>query len=82
MAWVLVERPDAIPRDAIPVGREAGGETLYAARAFYQGGLHVGKAGKHFNPPGAVISWGGGAVTVEKYEVGLFSRVAFVRVRG
>jgi hypothetical protein len=31
--------------------------------------LRILEAGKHFNPPGAVISWGGGAVTVEKYEV-------------
>lgn len=29
----------------------------------------VAEAGRHFNPPGAIISWGGGAVTVEKYEV-------------
>lgn len=29
------------------------------------------EVGKHFNPPGAVISWGGASVMVSKYEVGL-----------
>jgi hypothetical protein len=45
-SWVLVQRPGELPQGAIPVGREADGTPLFAARAFHEGGLHVGSA--HF----------------------------------
>jgi hypothetical protein len=40
--WKLVEGSD-IPRDALPIGQEADGAPLYSARAWHEGGLHLGK---------------------------------------
>jgi hypothetical protein len=42
--WVLAQRPGDIPQGAIQIGHEADGTPLYGARAFYQGGLHIGSA--------------------------------------
>ncbi len=56
-----------IPRGAIPVGREAGGQYLYAARAWYGGGLHPGKVRPGFRA--AKIPYGGREVDVWSYEV-------------
>lgn len=41
--WKLVERGGAFPDDALPIGHEANGAFLYACRAWFQGGLHLGK---------------------------------------
>jgi hypothetical protein len=56
-----------IPSDAIEVGYEADGPILYAARAYYQGGLHPGKIEHGFG--GANIPWGGKEISVQEYEV-------------
>lgn len=40
--WKLIEGED-VPRDALPLGEEADGAILYAARAYKNGGLHIGK---------------------------------------
>lgn len=42
VAWKLVEGGN-IPRDALPLGKEADGVPLYVARAWKDGGLHLGK---------------------------------------
>lgn len=41
--WKLVEKGQRLPVDALPIGNEQDGAVLYAARAWYQGGLHLGK---------------------------------------
>ncbi|KAL7422915.1 hypothetical protein Q5752_002212 [Cryptotrichosporon argae] len=66
--WKLVERGGRMPDDALPVGHEANGEVLYAARAWHEGGLHLGKAGAHL-VNSASISYGGAELTLDVYEV-------------
>jgi hypothetical protein len=66
--WVLTER-DQIPQNAVQMGHEADGTPLFAARAFYEDSLVIGKAGRHLRPEGANISYGGRSHTVEKYEI-------------
>ncbi len=56
-----------IPRNAMPAGREANGEILYAARASYEGGMHIGKIKAGWNA--AIIPYGGREVQVPRYEV-------------
>jgi hypothetical protein len=57
----------AIPAGAIVAGHESDGPILYAARAYYQGGLHPGKIETGFG--GAHIAWGGKEISVPNYEV-------------
>ena len=47
---------------------EGNGLPLYAARAWYQGGLHIGKAGPHLFS-GASISYAGAEVSLDTFEV-------------
>lgn len=42
--WVLVEGRN-FPHDAIPLGRDGGGESLFAVRAYRDGTVQLGKAG-------------------------------------
>lgn len=41
--WKLVEKGQRLPVDALPIGNEQDGAVLYAARAWHQGGVHLGK---------------------------------------
>ena len=41
--WKLVERGADLPHDALPIGHEANGTFLYACRAWWEGGMHLGK---------------------------------------
>lgn len=66
--WKLVEKGQRLPVDALPIGNEQDGAVLYAARAWYQGGLHLGKAGHHLHK-GASIPYGGGEISFDTYEV-------------
>ncbi|ODN82970.1 hypothetical protein, variant [Cryptococcus amylolentus CBS 6039] len=66
--WKLVEPGQRLPPDALPIGNERDGSVLYSARTWHQGGLHLGKAGHHINN-GASISYGGGEITHNTYEV-------------
>lgn len=45
LRWVLVEgdKGHDIPEDALQTGTEAGGNKLFSARAWWKGGLHLGK---------------------------------------
>ncbi|KAI8452553.1 carbohydrate-binding module family 12 [Phakopsora pachyrhizi] len=54
--WVLVDRNDPIPNNAIEGGRE-GGHSLYIGRVFFKSGLHIGKVSSHVG--GIAIGWGG-----------------------
>lgn len=42
-SWKLVEKGERLPVDALPIGNEQDGAVLYAARAWHQGGVHLGK---------------------------------------
>ncbi|MBW0560859.1 hypothetical protein O181_100574 [Austropuccinia psidii MF-1] len=65
--WVLIDRTDPIPNNAIEGGRE-GGHSLYIGRAYFKGGLHVGKVSHHLG--GCVIGWGGKEHNdFDKYEI-------------
>lgn len=65
--WKLVEKGN-IPKDALPLGNEADGAVLYAARGWFDGGLHIGKAGHHLVNH-ASISFGAGEHALNVYEV-------------
>ena len=57
----------AIPAGAIVCGYDTNGEYLYAARAWYAGGLQLGKVRPEFGA--ANIAYGGREVKVYSYEV-------------
>lgn len=65
--WILTQNKD-IPAGALPVGHDNDGNTLFAARAFHEGGVHVGYA-SHKTKKGAVISFGGDDLETNMYEV-------------
>ncbi|WVO20476.1 uncharacterized protein IAS62_001773 [Cryptococcus decagattii] len=67
-SWKLVEKGERLPVDALPIGNEQDGAVLYAARAWHQGGVHLGKAGHHLHK-GASIPYGGGEISFDTYEV-------------
>jgi hypothetical protein len=56
-----------VPDGAVALGREKDGTPLFAARAQYQGGLHLGKVRLAFGA--ANIPYGGKEVKVNAYEV-------------
>ena len=41
--WKLVEKSGSIPPDALAIGHESDGQLLYAVRAWFNGGIHLGK---------------------------------------
>ena len=57
----------AVPAGAIACGYESNGESLYAARSWYAGGLQLGKVRPTFK--GAKIAYGGSEISVDNYEV-------------
>ncbi|KAI8820723.1 uncharacterized protein EV422DRAFT_529892 [Fimicolochytrium jonesii] len=65
--WVLTEG-NSIPQGAIPGGKDVDGTTLYIARAFHNGGVHIGKASSKLKD-GAHISYSGKEIAVQKYEI-------------
>jgi len=66
LVWILVEGTD-IPANAI-VGGEDRRKPLYIARCFYEGGIYIGKAGRHLKL-GAAIPYNGREIEVSTYEV-------------
>ncbi|KAG1759953.1 hypothetical protein EDD22DRAFT_110045 [Suillus occidentalis] len=66
LVWVLIE-DKSIPPNAVPFGEDRNGQTFFIARAFLEGGLHLGKVGPHTS--GALISFVGKEHLIEKYEV-------------
>ncbi|RXK41676.1 hypothetical protein M231_00911 [Tremella mesenterica] len=66
--WKLVQRGEHLPNDALPVGREENGQILYTARAWWDGGVHLGKAGVHL-VDSASISYAGSEHSLDVYEV-------------
>ncbi|GAA94777.1 carbohydrate-binding module family 12 protein [Mixia osmundae IAM 14324] len=80
--WVFVQNQQ-IPGNAIQCGSDSGGQPLYAARAYFKHGVHIGKAGKHLKN-GVSIPWGGQEHNVEKFEIlcGDASRVRWIDQEG
>lgn len=66
LVWVLIE-DKSIPPNAVPFGEDRNGQTTFIARAYLEGGLHLGKVGHHTS--GALISYVGKEHLIEKYEV-------------
>jgi len=81
VAWVLTTGKK-IPHDAIQGGEERG-ERLYICRAYYEGGLMIGKA-CHVFKKGAVIGYSHKEIHLEQYEilVGDSRAVKWVHVSG
>ncbi|KAI8321704.1 hypothetical protein GQ54DRAFT_297814 [Martensiomyces pterosporus] len=72
-----------IPANAVQGGIESSGLPLFIARAYYQDGLHPGKAGSHL-PTGAVIGYSWSEVHVLEYQIlcGDGSRLRWIRQSG
>ncbi|KAG1720398.1 hypothetical protein EDB19DRAFT_2029883 [Suillus lakei] len=66
LVWVLIE-DKTVPPNAVPFGEDRNGQTFFIARAYLEGGLHLGKVGYHTS--GALISYVGKEHLIEKYEV-------------
>ncbi|KAF9456828.1 hypothetical protein BDZ94DRAFT_1274706 [Collybia nuda] len=66
LVWVLVKGKD-IPVNAIVAGVERQ-QHLYIARTFYEGGICIGKAGRHLER-GAAIPYNGLEIQIDTYEV-------------
>ncbi|KAJ7072507.1 carbohydrate-binding module family 12 protein [Mycena amicta] len=64
--WIL-NKGKVIPREAIVVGKEHSW-TLYICRAFFEGGLQIGKASEAFQK-GAVIGFKHEEIQLETYEI-------------
>jgi hypothetical protein len=65
--WILASGTN-IPQGAIQCGKEKSGDPLYVCRAYYQGGLHLGKCGRHLGK-GAVIGYDEKEIELDTYEV-------------
>eukprot|EP00842_Homolaphlyctis_polyrhiza_P003006 jgi/Hompol1/3706/HPOL_006693-RA len=59
---------NSIPPNALKGGHDTDGTPLYIARAWFQGGLHVGFACRT-RPEGCSISYGGFEHIIENYEI-------------
>ncbi|KAJ1678388.1 hypothetical protein EV182_004153 [Spiromyces aspiralis] len=72
-----------IPPKAVQGGIEKTGEPLYIARAFFHGGLHPGKAGKHLSK-GFSMSFDSKEINLSEYYVlcGNASRLRWVEQNG
>jgi len=64
--WILTHGQN-IPEGAI-VGGEHHGRAIYIARAYYEGGIQVGKAGPQFEK-GGVIGYGHNEIHLDTYEI-------------
>ncbi|KAI8893573.1 hypothetical protein BC833DRAFT_607925 [Globomyces pollinis-pini] len=65
--WILTQS-NCIPSNAIPLGNEHEGIPLYAARAYFKNGLHVGKVSPTMER-GMELPWGQKAHTIYEYEI-------------
>ncbi|KAG9097685.1 hypothetical protein FRC06_007289 [Ceratobasidium sp. 370] len=67
VSWVLTHETD-IPGGALACGLDIDGNPLYVCRTFHRGGVHFGKAGRHFEN-GAMFGHDGKEFETEYYEV-------------
>ncbi|KAJ3268387.1 N-acetylgalactosamine kinase [Terramyces sp. JEL0728] len=77
--WLYTEK-NHIPDEAIELGKDSNGDKLYAARAFFKNGVHVGKT--LVSSKGALIPWGEKENLVENFEIlcGDKSKVKWMQV--
>ncbi|EIW83284.1 hypothetical protein CONPUDRAFT_52155 [Coniophora puteana RWD-64-598 SS2] len=86
VAWIYTEGNN-IPQNAIPGGQETynreGRQILYICRAYYEGGMFVGKASSVFRPS-AIVGFMHEEIHLDKYEilVGDQNAVRWVNVEG
>lgn len=66
--WKLVEKGHSLPPDALAIGHEADGQLLYAARCWFYGGLHLGKAARRPDA-NASLSYAGTEHLIDQYEI-------------
>ncbi|PWA00957.1 hypothetical protein BB558_002994 [Smittium angustum] len=64
--WITA-RNGQIPPNAIELGVERSGQYIYAARANYENGLHIGHVS--LNSGGMSLGYGGRHVVLQEYEV-------------
>lgn len=71
LTWVPCDSGDPLPRGAVHVGMDKGGDRLYAGRAFHEGDLLPAKV----NPThsAAYVCWGGMEHAMSHYEVRLIA---------
>jgi len=67
--WVMTKGKE-IPQGAIEGGRDSDkhNSPLYICRAYHEGGIHIGKAGRSLGK-GAVIGWGSKEHEKDTYEI-------------
>jgi len=67
--WFPCNNINDIPYDrAVPIGNEADGKVLYAARGVISGNFHIGKVGRHIGG-GASIGFFGKELFISPFEV-------------
>ncbi|KAJ2725341.1 hypothetical protein GGI07_001349 [Coemansia sp. Benny D115] len=83
LEWVKATN-NGIPPHGIAQGVEKNGHSLYIARAFFQEGLHPGKAAPHLANGGFALGWGGKSYGLSEYYVlcGNVNRTRWVSVEG
>lgn len=67
LLWVPCNSGDPLPRGAVHVGTDKGGDPLYAGRAFYEGDLLPAKINSSHSS--AYVCWGGMEHALSHYEV-------------
>ncbi|KAG8719383.1 hypothetical protein FRC09_011188 [Ceratobasidium sp. 395] len=67
VSWVFTHGTE-IPRGALVCGADICGSPLYVCRTFNRGGVHFGKAGRHYKK-GAMFGYDGKEHEIEFYEV-------------
>lgn len=67
LLWIPCDAGDPLPRGAVHVGMDKGGDRLYAGRAFHEGDLLPAK----INPghSAAYVCWGGMEHAMSHFEV-------------
>ncbi|KAG8726588.1 hypothetical protein FRC10_006953 [Ceratobasidium sp. 414] len=67
VSWVFTHGTE-IPKGALVCGADIDGSPLYVCRTFNRGGVHFGKAGRHFKT-GAMFGYDNKELEIEFYEV-------------
>ncbi|KAG9073672.1 hypothetical protein FRC06_011218 [Ceratobasidium sp. 370] len=68
VSWVFTHGTE-IPKGALVCGADIDGSPLYVCRTFNRGGVHFGKAGRHFKKAPAADQFADSFQQIEFYEV-------------
>lgn len=71
LMWVPCDSGDPLPRGAVHVGMDKGGDRLYAGRAFHEGDLLPAKINPNHST--AYVCWGGMEHAMSHFEVRLIT---------